>query len=153
MIEKEKSKKILVICQANVARSVFAEYFINHSAGENIAISAGVNDERSLWGPGTTPKIIELMAEKGIDVSGHRATPLTEDVLDQLADGAVIVWLCNRELMPEWIIGNGFDILLHEIPDPVNRTKDDIRQTREKVEQIVTHLVLPLILSVSDAQY
>ncbi|MDY6830950.1 MAG: sigma 54-interacting transcriptional regulator [Thermodesulfobacteriota bacterium] len=59
---------ILFLCRDNTARSQMAEGFARQMAGDDVAVfSAGITP-----GPEVHPMAVEVMAEHGIDISGHR---------------------------------------------------------------------------------
>jgi arsenate reductase len=66
-------KKILFICTHNSARSQMAEGLTNHFFGERWdAYSAGTEKTS------VKPMAVRVMAEAGIDISGHRSKLSTE---------------------------------------------------------------------------
>lgn len=66
-------KKILVLCTGNSCRSQLAEGFLRHFAGNSAEIySAGMETH------GVHPKAIAVMAEIGIDISGHTSNNMSE---------------------------------------------------------------------------
>lgn len=66
-------KKVLILCTGNSCRSQIAEGFLKHFAGDKAAIySAGVETH------GVNPKAIQVMAEDGIDISGHTSNNVNE---------------------------------------------------------------------------
>ncbi len=71
--------KVLFVCIHNSARSQMAEAFLNaRCPGRFQAESAGLE-------PGTlNPLVVQVMAERGIDISHNR----TKSVFDQLESGA-----------------------------------------------------------------
>lgn len=59
-------KKVLILCTGNSCRSQIAEGYIRHFAGNKATVySAGIETH------GVNPKAIAVMAEDGIDISGH----------------------------------------------------------------------------------
>lgn len=65
--------KVLVLCTGNSCRSQIAEGYLRHFAGEHAEIySAGVEIH------GVNPKAIQIMAEDGIDISGHTSNNIDE---------------------------------------------------------------------------
>jgi arsenate reductase len=66
-------KKILVLCTGNSCRSQIAEGYLRNFAGEKASVySAGVETH------GVNPKAISIMAEDGIDISGHTSNNIDE---------------------------------------------------------------------------
>ena len=66
-------KKILVLCTGNSCRSQIAEGYLRKFAAENaIVYSAGVETH------GVNPRAILIMAEDGIDISGHTSNNIDE---------------------------------------------------------------------------
>ena len=66
-------QRILVLCTGNSCRSQIAEGYIRHFAGDKAKVySAGVETH------GVNPKAIQVMAEDGIDISGHTSNHIDE---------------------------------------------------------------------------
>lgn len=60
------TRKILVVCTGNRARSQMAEGWLNHFGGGRLTVrSAGTEPK------GVHPLAIELMNEAGVDLTGH----------------------------------------------------------------------------------
>ena len=69
---------ILILCTGNACRSHIAEGFLRAAAGELVNVrSAGSKPAGFVH-----PLAIKIMAEVGVDISGHRSKPLKE-FLDQ----------------------------------------------------------------------
>jgi arsenate reductase len=67
------SKRVLILCTGNSARSQMAEGLLRREAGDRFQVhSAGVEPSR------VRPEAIEIMREIGIDISGHRSKSLNE---------------------------------------------------------------------------
>jgi ArsR family transcriptional regulator, arsenate/arsenite/antimonite-responsive transcriptional repressor / arsenate reductase (thioredoxin) len=80
--------QVLFICSGNSARSPMAEGWLNHLGGGMVtAHSAGVTPAP------LHPLAVAAMAEHGVDIAGHRATPLSA-----YADStfARVITLCDR---------------------------------------------------------
>ncbi len=75
--------RILVMCTANVCRSPMTEAFVRRAAdalGVDVVVdSAGFlsQDEEA------TPVVVEIMGERGIDISGHRSRIVTAEMAHQ----------------------------------------------------------------------
>ena len=66
-------KNVLVLCTGNSCRSQLAEGFLRHFAENNANIySAGIEVH------GLNPRAIKVMAESGIDISGHTSNHIDE---------------------------------------------------------------------------
>jgi len=65
--------KILFLCTGNSCRSQMAEGWARHLKGERIeAYSAGIETH------GLNPNAVKVMAEAGVDISGHRSKHVDE---------------------------------------------------------------------------
>ena len=66
-------KKVLFLCTHNSCRSQMAEGLVNHFLGDHFeAFSAGTEATR------VNPLAIRVLAELGIDISGHRSKTFAE---------------------------------------------------------------------------
>jgi ArsR family transcriptional regulator, arsenate/arsenite/antimonite-responsive transcriptional repressor / arsenate reductase (thioredoxin) len=80
--------QVLFICSGNSARSPMAEGWLNHLGGGMVtARSAGVTPAP------VHPLAVAAMAEHGVDIAGHRATPLSAYAGDAFAR---VITLCDR---------------------------------------------------------
>ncbi|MFH1572216.1 MAG: arsenate reductase ArsC [Gemmatimonadota bacterium] len=65
--------KVLFLCTGNSCRSQMAQGFARHLKGDRIeAHSAGLETH------GLNPRAVKVMAEAGVDISGHRSTHVDE---------------------------------------------------------------------------
>ena len=89
-------KRILFLCTGNSCRSQMAEGWAKKLlAGRAEAYSAGTN-------PGSVdPRAIKVMAESGVDISGHRSKHVSE-FKDMAFDLVVTVCDKARESCPVW---------------------------------------------------
>ena len=70
-MSSKRSKRVLILCTGNSARSQMAEGLLRHDGGDGFAVeSAGL--EPSL----VRPEAIEAMREIGIDISGQHSKSL-----------------------------------------------------------------------------
>lgn len=107
-------KNILVLCTGNSCRSQIAEGYLRYFAGHRANIySAGIQTH------GVNPKAIWVMAEDGVDISGH-----TSNHVDEYAaiDFDWVITVCDhaRESCP--IIPSKAQKLNHNFPDPAKAT-------------------------------
>lgn len=85
--------RVLVICTANICRSPMAEFMLRHLAGLRdlpmLVESAGFLYD----GEPASPRVVEVMKERGIDVGAHRSRTLNPS---QLGDADLIVTMERR---------------------------------------------------------
>jgi protein-tyrosine-phosphatase/DNA-binding transcriptional ArsR family regulator len=131
--------RLLFLCTGNSARSQIAEALARHrSAGAVDASSAGSHPKP------LHPNAVRVMAERGIDISGRRSTPLTSYARTRFDR---VITLCDkvREICPEF---PGPAVSAHwSMADPATAGASDaatyptFRQVAEEVEQRVTLLL------------
>ncbi len=107
-------KKILVLCTGNSCRSQIAEGYLRHFAGDRAEIySAGVEVH------GVNPRAIAIMAEDGLDISGHTSN-LVEEYADVDFDFLITVCDHARERCPYF--PTRAQKLHYNFPDPAKAT-------------------------------
>lgn len=114
----ERAKKILVLCTGNSCRSQLAEGYLRHFAGDYAAVySAGIETH------GVNPKAIAVMAEDGIDISGHASNHV--DDYSHL-DFDYIITVCDhaKESCP-YFPGQATKFH-HNFPDPAKATGTEV---------------------------
>lgn len=80
--------KVLFLCTENSCRSQMAEGLVNHYlAGKVKAFSAGVKPSQ------VNPRAIQVMAELGIDLSGHRSKAVEELAGEQFD---LVITVCDQ---------------------------------------------------------
>ncbi len=83
-------RKILFVCTGNICRSPMAEGLLKAMREDFSVSSAGVS---SVDGWNATPEAIEVMQEKGIDISGHSARQVTGDII---IDAELVLTMTTR---------------------------------------------------------
>ena len=126
-------RRVLILCTGNSARSQMAEGLLRHLAGDYLEVmSAGIAPTR------VNPLAIQVMAEKGIDISQHRSKHLDE-FLHQPFD--VIITVCDHAAEHCPVFPGRAQRIHWSIPDPsfVEEKKrlPAFRQARDLLE---THL-------------
>jgi arsenate reductase len=133
------STNVLFVCIHNSARSQMAEAFLNRSCGGRfVAMSAGIE-------PGKlNPIVVEVMKEKGIDISGNK----TKSVADMLKAGTpfeYVVTVCDETSAERCPTFPGKTKRLHwGFPDPsaLQGTPDQklarTRAIRDEIERKIT---------------
>jgi len=129
---------VLFVCKANRGRSVMSEALFEHAAaGRHHAISAGSEADPH---DGPHPEVVEAMREIGLDVASQRPQRLTPALAAQ-AD-AVVTMGCGdacplipgkQQLRLDW-----------DLPDPQDRPIDEVRATRDDIDERVRALVADL---------
>jgi len=133
--------KVLFLCTGNSCRSQMAEGWARHLRGEAIeADSAGVETH------GLNPKAVQVMAEAGVDISGHRSKHVRE-LSDVPFDYVVTVCGNAQESCPVFsgrpkVVHVGFDDPPRLAKDA--RTEDEVlshyRRVRDEIRQFVETL-------------
>ena len=125
--------KVLFVCVANSGRSVMAERLFRRAAeGRHEARSAG-----SAPGMHAHPHVLDALAELGIDASDH--VPHRLDAED-VAWADVVVATCD-DACP---IVPGKRYVSWQLPDPKERSLDEVRAIRDDVESRVDRLLAEL---------
>jgi arsenate reductase len=122
--------KVLFVCVGNQGRSVIAERLFRRAAdGRHQARSAG-----SSPGSAVHPKVLEALAEIGVDAHDHEPRKLdNEDVT--WAD--VVVATCD-DACP---VIPGKRYVSWQLPDPKNEPLERVRAIRDDISQRVDQLV------------
>jgi arsenate reductase len=124
-------KRILVLCTGNSCRSQIAEGYLRHFAGNKAEVySAGVETH------GVNPRAIAIMAEDGIDISGHTSNNVS-DYRDIPFDYVITVCDHARERCP---LFPATARQFHEnFPDPAKAagSEEEIMQQFRTVRQMI----------------
>ncbi|MEJ2257850.1 MAG: arsenate reductase ArsC [Woeseiaceae bacterium] len=129
--------RLLVLCTHNSARSQMAEGWLRHLAGQ-----AGLDVE--VWSAGTEktrvkPEAVEVMAERGIDLSGH-----TSKTLFELSDPwafDVVLTVCDdaNETCPAYPARTTRRHV--SVPDPSGHDLAAWREVREALGRLSAELI------------
>ena len=125
--------RVLFVCIGNTGRSLMAERLLRRAAGgRHEARSAGSDP-----GPAAEPKVLEALAEVGIDGADHVPRRLDDDLVEW-AD--VVVAACDGACPS--IPGKRYESW--NLPDPHGRPLEDVRRIRDEVARRVGELVSTL---------
>jgi arsenate reductase len=128
---KKGKIKIVFICVENARRSQMAQGFAEVSGGEKVEVySAG-----SIPSSQIDPIVIEVMKEKGIDLSSKRPKGLND--LPPIEMDYLVTMGCE-ETCPAVLAKK---IIAWEIPDPKGKSIDVFRNVRDMVEGRVRALL------------
>jgi len=124
-------KRIVFICVENARRSQMAEGFANASGQGKLEVySAG-----SIPSSQIDPIVIEVMKEKGIDLSSKRPKGLND--LPPIEMDYLITMGCE-ETCPAVLAKK---IIVWDIPDPKGKSIDVFREVRDLIENKVRTLL------------
>ena len=122
---------VLFVCLHNAGRSQMSEaLFARAAAGRHEARSAGTTP-----GDHVHPEVVEVMREEGIDLAARRPK-LLERADAEWAD-VVVTMGCGDEC--PYIPGKRY--LDWDLEDPKGRAVEEVRQTREEIEERVVKLL------------
>lgn len=98
-MDKDKIKNILIVCTGNSCRSVMAEGYLKKRMKES-GIHAAVSSAgtATFHGLGPSKETIEVMNKIGLDVSNHKAVPLTADIIKR-SDVILVMEDHHREMV------------------------------------------------------
>jgi len=105
---------ILVLCTGNSCRSQIADGYLKHYAGDRATIySAGVETH------GVNPRAIAIMAEDGIDISGHTSNHVDEYLG---IDFDHVITVCDNAVERCPVFPSTAQKWHHNFPDPAKAT-------------------------------
>jgi protein-tyrosine-phosphatase len=125
--------KILFVCVENAGRSQMAEAF---------AKQRGISPMSAGTVPATTanPVVVEVMKERGIDLSSSRPKMLTIEMVNE-ADLVVTMGCSVEEVCPAPLIARMQKKLVEwNIEDPKGKSVEKVRKIGEEIERKVAEL-------------
>jgi protein-tyrosine-phosphatase len=126
--------RALFVCLHNAGRSQMSQaLFERAAAGRHTASSAGTSPAEHVH-----PEVIAAMRELDIDLSGRRPQLLTDELAEQ-AD--VMVTMGCGDACP-YIPGKRYEDW--DLPDPSGRPLEEVRTTRDEIQERVAALVTEL---------
>ncbi len=138
---------LLLVCTGNTCRSVMAQGLMDEliqQLGEEDVIrvqSAGV---AACHGAEATEEALQVLAERGIDMGGHRTRPVTEG---SLAHANLVLSMTRgqrdmiKRMYPE-AVDKVFSLLEYigvdgDIEDPIGMPQEVYHRTADKLEKIL----------------
>jgi len=127
--------EVLFLCVHNAGRSQMAAAFARELGGNDVVVhSAG-----SAPGETLNPAVVEVMTEKGIDISNEAPRKLTDE-MGHHAD--VIVTMGCGDACPVY---PGKRYVDWDLTDPAGKEIEAVRQIRDEIEMRVRTLVADLL--------
>lgn len=130
---------ILVLCTGNSCRSQIADGYLKHFAGDRATIySAGVETH------GVNPRAIAIMAEDGIDISGHTSNHVDEYLG---IDFDHVITVCDNAVERCPVFPSTAQKWHHNFPDPAKATGTEIeimsefRKVRDMIKKYCSNFV------------
>lgn len=126
-------KKVLFVCIENAGRSQMAEAFANHyGKGKVSASSAGIKLAEKV-----NPIVVEVMKEKGIDISANKPKILTAQMSKE-ADLIVTMGCGASDICPGPFFKPSVDWGLE---DPKDKPMEKVRIIRDEIERRVRSFI------------
>ncbi len=134
-------KKVLILCTGNSCRSQIAEGFFKKYKRDWVVKSAGISPI------GLNPMAVEVMAEKGIDISGQKSKSV-EGFLNENFDYVITVCSNAREVCP--VFPGKYERIHWNIEDPafsggtIEQRLDKFREVRDIIERNILDFIKEL---------
>ncbi len=142
-----KGKSILFVCTGNSCRSPMAEALLAKLLSERLTVaieevalkgfhihSAGI---QAFSGGQASRNAVEVMAERGIDISGHRARPVTRQLAEE-ADLIIALSPSHRWQLVQWNrdIADKVEVIRElGVTDPIGGTLEEYRMCADEIER------------------
>jgi protein-tyrosine-phosphatase len=131
------------LCRKYLAQKLGCNVDQLENMGYNV-LSAGVS---AAAGWQASPEAIEVCSSKGVDISGHRTTPLSARLIEQ---SDVIFAMCEHHRRSVLSISPGAAdkcLLLNQkdIPDPIGGSEKEYYYCAELIEQALTKRISELL--------
>jgi arsenate reductase len=126
-------KKILFVCVENAGRSQMAEAFADHlGKGKVEVLSAGTMPTKEV-----DPMVVQVMREKGIDISGNKPKLITAQMVQE-ADMIIVMGCSAQGFCPASLLDKVID---WNIEDPKDKPIEKVREIRDEIERRIKMLI------------
>ena len=127
------TEDILFVCVENAGRSQMAEAFFRKFTENRFnVISAGTTPSKEL-----NPIVVQVMKEIGIDMNSQNPKMLSESMISN-SFKTVNMGCMDKESCPELFVK---DVIDWNIPDPKEKTIEQIREIRDQIKSEVLNLI------------
>lgn len=130
-------RNILVVCIGNICRSPMAELLLRNSLESDVVVhSAGLG---ALINYPADPIAVELMKEKGLDLSAHRARQISQQLVSQADLILVMTTRQKQELEAQFFSSTGKVFLLGkwvslDVADPYQHGRQAFERALTDIE-------------------
>ena len=127
-------KKVLFVCVENAGRSQMAEAFAKKYGENNFYVSSAGNKPAEK----VNPVVVEVMKEKGIDLSSNKPKLITAKMAQEV--DLIVTMGCNDQgICP----GPFFKPTIEwALEDPKGKPKEKVREIRDEIEKKVKQLII-----------
>ena len=127
------TEDILFVCVENAGRSQMAEAFFRKFTENRFnVISAGTSPSKEL-----NPIVVQVMKEIGIDMNSQNPKMLSESIISN-SFKTVNMGCIDKESCPGLFVK---DVIDWNIPDPKEKTIEQIREIRDQIKTEVLNLI------------
>ena len=126
-------KKVLFVCVENAGRSQMAEAFAKYyGKGKIEALSAGTMPSKEV-----NPLVVEVMREKGIDISGNKPKLVNTQMIQE-ADVVIVMGCGAQGFCPAPLLKKVVD---WELEDPKDKPIEKVREIRDEIGKRTKKLI------------
>ncbi|TDP96803.1 arsenate reductase ArsC [Labedaea rhizosphaerae] len=122
---------VLFVCVHNAGRSQMAAAFLRAHGGDRVVVRSAGSAPADV----VNPAVVEVMRERGLDLTGEVPKKLTEDAVRE-AD--VVITMGCGDACPVFPETRYID---WKLDDPAGKGPDEIRPIRDEIERRVRALV------------
>ena len=127
------TKDVLFVCVENAGRSQMAEaFFRKFTENKFNVISAGTTPS-----PKLNPIVVQVMEEIGIDMTEQSPKTLSDSMISSSLK-TVNMGCMDKESCPALFVK---DVIDWNIPDPKEKTIEQVREIRDQIENKVLNLI------------
>lgn len=129
-------KRVLFVCVENAGRSQMAEAFANMYGKDKVEVSSAGNKPADK----VNPVVVEVMKEKGIDISRNKPKLITFQMAQE--SDLIVTMGCNDQgICPGPFFKPTID---WKLEDPKGKPIEKVREIRDQIERQVQELIAEL---------